>query len=243
MSTSRSGEVSRPRGSSRFLRVSSWALAYLVCRGFDAQAGNERLRFDSPGAGLGTGLPVACFVMAALGALSITSEHATGMIRTSLVAAPKRLRLLFAKIPPLAAVTLATGQLLAFGMHAATQAVIGDRAGQILLDGRTPGVSLPEPGVAAGVLVSGAAMPLAAMVGIGLGAAIRSTAATLVTLIVILFVLPVMGQAPPNPAGARVPSFIFVSQPAQIAGAGAGVLAPPTASALLLAYPVAALTA
>ena len=81
-------------------------VAYLVIRGYDGQTGDDRLRFDSLGAGVGTGLPVAYFVMGALGALSITSEYASGMIHTSLAAVPRRRLLLFAKIPPLAAVTL-----------------------------------------------------------------------------------------------------------------------------------------
>ncbi|MEV0422472.1 alpha/beta fold hydrolase [Streptosporangium canum] len=219
-------------------------LAFMVSRGFDSQTGDDRLRFDSIGSGLGAGLPVAYFVMGALGALSITSEHATGLIRTSLVAVPRRQLFLFAKIPPLAAVTLVTGQMLVFGMHFAAQAVLGDRAGQVLLDGRTLGASLTDPGVAAGLLVAGAAMPLVAMVGLGLGAVIRSTAGSMVTLIMILFVLPVVAQTLPGPWRARIGSFTMESLPDQIvAGEGAGILSPLAASAVLIAYPVVALTA
>ncbi|MCG5212315.1 alpha/beta fold hydrolase [Streptosporangium soli] len=219
-------------------------VTFLVTRGFDNQSGDDRLNFDSIGAGLGTGLPVAYFVMAALGALSITSEHATGLIRTSLVAVPRRQLFLFAKIPALAAVTLVAGQVLVFAMHFAAQAVLGDRAGHVLLDGRTLGVSLSDPGVLPGLLVAGAAMPLVAMVGLGLGAVIRSTAGSLVTLIMILFVLPVVAQTLPSPWRARIGSFMVENLPDQIvAGDGPGVLTPSAAFALLLAYPVVALTA
>ncbi|MFI7697477.1 alpha/beta fold hydrolase [Nonomuraea sp. NPDC049480] len=219
-------------------------LAYMVSRGFDGQTGDDRLSFDGIRAGLGTGLPVAYFVMAALGALSITSEHATGLVNTSLVVVPKRLLFLFAKIPALAAVTLVAGEVLVFGMHFAAQAVLGDRADQITIDGTTLGAGLSEPGVAAELLVAGAAMPLAAMIGLGLGAAIRSTAGALVTLIVILFVLPIVAQALPNETGAKMASFMFETLPGQVAGEGApGILTPFAALALLLAYPVVALTA
>ncbi|WP_431899520.1 alpha/beta fold hydrolase [Nonomuraea sp. bgisy101] len=218
-------------------------VTFMVIRGFDNQTGDERLAFDGLGAGLGTGLPVAFFVMAALGALSITSEHATGLISTSLVAVPRRQLFLFAKIPALAAVTLVAGQALVFGMHAVTQAVLAERAGQVLIDGRTLGASLADQGVMAELLVTGAAMPLA-MMGLGLGAVIRSTAGTLVALIVILFVLPVVAQTLPRPLSAQAGSFMLGSLPDQIiAGEGPGILPPLAALALLIAYPVLALTA
>jgi pimeloyl-ACP methyl ester carboxylesterase len=219
-------------------------VTFMVVRGFDTQLGDNRLRFTSLGAGMGNGLPVAYFVMGALGALSITSEHATGLIRTSLVAVPRRQAFLFAKIPALAAVTLVAGEVLVFGMHFVTQAVLGDRSGQVLIDGRTLGASLTDPGVVAGLLVAGAAMPLVAMVGLGLGTLIRSTAGSLVALIMILFVLPIVVQTLPQPTGPQIGSFMMANLPDQIvAGEESGILSPIAALALLLAYPVVALTA
>ncbi|MEU6998739.1 alpha/beta fold hydrolase [Nonomuraea sp. NPDC046570] len=221
----------------------SAGLTVMVVGGFDHRVGDEKLTFDSLGAGLGAGLPVAFFVMATLGALSITSEHATGLIRTSLVAVPRRQLFLFAKIPALAAVTLVAGLVLVFGMHIATQAILGNRTGHVLLDGRTLGVSLADQGVLAELLVAGAAMPLVAMVGLGLGAVIRSTAGTLLVLITILFVLPVVAQTLPRPLGAQAGSFMIGNLPDQITGEGSGILPPLAALALLIAYPVVALTA
>lgn len=216
---------------------------FMITRGFDNQTGDDRLVFASMGAGLGTGLPVACFVMAALGALSITSEYATGHIHTSLVVVPKRQRFLFGKIPALVAVTLVTGLALVFAMHVAARAVLGDRAGQVLLDGQTLGTSLSDPGVLTGLLVAGAAMPLVALVGLGLGAVFRSTAGTLVALIMILFVLPVVAQTLPSPWRSWIGSFMVENLPDQIiAGGGPGILSPLAACAVLLAYPVVALT-
>src|SRR5690606_11997637 len=125
----------------------------------------------------------------------------------------------------LAAVTLTAGLVLVFGMHFATAAMLGDRAGHVLLDGRTLGTSLADPGVVAELLVAAAAMPLVAMVGLGLGAVLRSTAGSLVVLIVILFVLPLMAQALPMPWRARIGSLMIENLPGQIvAGEGAGVL-------------------
>ncbi|MBF8192386.1 hypothetical protein ITP53_43240 [Nonomuraea sp. K274] len=150
-------------------------VAYMMGRGFDQQTFEERLLFTGNGDGLGTGLPIAYFVLGTLGALTITSEYTTGMIRTSLVAVPRRQLFLFAKVPGLAVVTLVAGQVLAFAMHLAAQAVLGDRAGQLLVDGQTLGTPLSDPGVLASVVVAGLSMTAAALIGLGVGAAIRST--------------------------------------------------------------------
>ncbi|RJL34541.1 alpha/beta fold hydrolase [Bailinhaonella thermotolerans] len=215
----------------------------MVVRGYDNQTPDERLSFSSVGDGLSTGLPVAYFVLAALGALSVSSEHATGMIRTSLVAVPRRGLLLFAKAPVVAGIGLAAGLALAFGMHAAAMAVLGGRADDRLLDGTTLGTTLSQPGVLPGLLVAGAAGAAAALVGLGVGALVRSTAGALVTLIVILFVLPGAAQVLPRPLGPRVGSFMFENLPEQIAHPHPeGVLGPIAALALLIAYPVVALT-
>ncbi|MGW2222359.1 alpha/beta fold hydrolase, partial [Nonomuraea sp. NPDC001684] len=218
-------------------------VAYLMGRGFDHQTAEERLRFTGNGNGLGTGLPVAYFVFGTLGALTITSEYATGMFRTSLVAVPRRQLFLFAKVPGLAAVTLVAGQLLAFAMHLAAQAVLGERAGQVLLDGRTLGTPLSDPGVLTSVVAAGLSMAAAALIGLGVGAALRSTPGSLVALVMIFLVLPVAAQTLPSPLRARAGSYMIENLPGQIAGVGGGLLSPPAAAALLLAYLAAALTA
>jgi len=53
-------------------------------------------------------LPLVQLCLAVLGVLAITAEYATGMIRTSLVVVPRRLALLGAKAPVVAATGLGT---------------------------------------------------------------------------------------------------------------------------------------
>ncbi|MEV4159747.1 alpha/beta fold hydrolase [Nonomuraea dietziae] len=208
----------------------SAGVAFMVTRGFDNQTGADRLRFDSLGDGLGTGLPVAYFVLGALGALTMTAEH-----DSSLVAVPRRLLLLFAKVPTLLVVGLVAGEVLAFGMHFATQAVLGDRAGQVLLSGQTLGTSLSEPGVLAGVALAGASVSLVALVGLGVGTVLRSTAGSLVALIMLVFVLPTAAMTLPSPWGSRIGAYMIV---------GGGDLLPPLAAfAVLVTYPVVAMAA
>ncbi|WP_433515758.1 alpha/beta fold hydrolase [Nonomuraea sp. CA-143628] len=223
--------------------VACAGIAFMIGRGFDNQTMEERMAFPTNGDGVGNGIAAAYFVFALLGALAITSEYGTEMIQTSLVAVPRRQVLLLAKVPGLAAVALVAGQVLAFVMHAASMAALGDRAGQLLRDGVTLGTSLSEPGVLASVVVAGLSMAAVALIGLGVGAAIRSTPGALVALTVIIVVLPVVAKTLPMPLRAQAGSFMIENLPLQIAGVGGGQLSPAAAAGLLVAYVIAALTA
>ncbi|PRX52986.1 TAP-like protein [Nonomuraea fuscirosea] len=218
-------------------------IAFMIGRGFDHQTAAEQPAFPGNGDGLGNGIAVAYFVFALLGALAITSEYGTTMIWTSLVAVPRRQLLLLAKVPGLAAVALVAGQVLAFAMHAVSMAVLGDRAGQLLRDGVTLGTPLSEPGVLASVIAAGLSMAAVALIGLGVGAAVRSTPGALVVLTVIIVVLPVVAKTLPMPLRAQAGSFMIENLPLQIAGTGGGTLPPVAAAGLLVAYVIAALTA
>lgn len=218
-------------------------IAFMIARGFDSQTPDERMAFPGNGDGVGNGIAVAYFVFAVLGALAITSEYGTGMIRTSLAAVPRRPVLLLAKVPGLAVVALIAGQVLAFAMHAASMAVLGDRAGQVLRDGATLGTPLSEPGVPGSVVAAGLSMAAVTLIGLGVGAAVRSTPGALVVLAVLIVVLPTAVRTLPMPLRAQAGSFMIENLPLQIAGAGGGILPPASAAGLLVAYVVAALTA
>ncbi|MEV4374535.1 alpha/beta fold hydrolase [Nonomuraea sp. NPDC049637] len=219
------------------------AIAFMIGRGFDRQPLDQRLAFPTNGDGIGNGIALAYFVLAVLGALTITSEHSTGTIQASLVAVPRRQVLLLAKIPALAAVALVAGQVLAFAMHAASMAVLGDRAGQILRVGVTLGTPLSEPGVLASVIVAGLSMAAVALIGLGVGAVVRSTPGALVALAVIIVVLPVVARTLPMPLRAQAGSFMIENLPFQIAGTGGGILPAAVAAGLLVGYVAVALTA
>ncbi|GAA2204435.1 hypothetical protein GCM10009850_003600 [Nonomuraea monospora] len=218
-------------------------IAFMIGRGFDNQTVDERMAFPANGDGLGNGIAVAYVVFALLGALAITSEYGTGMIQSSLAAVPRRQVLLLAKVPGLAAVTLVAGQALAFAMHAASMAVLGDRAGQLLREGVPLGTPLSHPGVLASVIVTGLSMAAVALIGLGVGAAVRSTPGALVVLAVIIVVLPVVARTLPMPLRAQAGSFMIENLPLQIAGAGGGSLSSAAAAGLLVGYVIAALTA
>jgi hypothetical protein len=204
-------------------------LAFGAAAEWDSASPASRAGFQ--GADIGTVvLPLAQFCLAALGALAITAEYGTGMIRTSLVAVPRRARLLGAKAPIVAAVTLATGEAIAFATFFVGRVIIGDRH-------NAPVPSVPDAIPA--LLGSGLVMMVCGLVGLGLGAVIRSTAGTFIAMSALLFVLPMSAQFLPPPWDDRVSMLMLPN----LAPADASSLSPPAALAALAAYGVIALAA
>ncbi|WP_245617044.1 ABC transporter permease [Amycolatopsis taiwanensis] len=180
-------------------------------------------------------LPFAQFCLAALGGLAITSEYGTGMIRSSLVAVPRRWLMLAGKVTVVGLVTLLAGQALAFLLLLAVALIIGDR----------PVPIAPWPSLADGIpsaFSSGLVLMVIALVGLGVGAIIRSVAGMLVTMAGLLFVLPVVVNFLPSPWGERVSAVMLPSLGAQLSGtASHPLLSPAGAAAVLVGYLVAAL--
>lgn len=115
--------------------------------------------------------PVGMLGLVVLGVLSITSEYATGAIRTSMVAAPRRTGVLLAK----ATVAIAVVTYLA----AATSVLL-----YLLLQvtGTVPTalVSLLHPDMFWGVLAGTLVLPYGVLFGILLGGLVRNAAAAIV---------------------------------------------------------------
>src|SRR5690606_2857634 len=111
---------------------------------YAALSAEERREWDPTGLSL-TSFFVGQLAVCLLGVLTVTSEYATGTIRTSLAAMPRRGRLLAAKTLVLAGVALAAGQVTSFACFLTGQAMIGRRDG-------TPTASLADPGVPGAVI-------------------------------------------------------------------------------------------
>ncbi|MGV9779407.1 ABC transporter permease [Streptosporangium sp. NPDC003464] len=183
---------------------------------------------------------------AVLGVLTITSEYATGMIRTSLVAVPWRGVVLTAKAVVVAAVALVAGQASVFVAFFAGRAVVGDRP--------IHGFTAPLAGGLPEMLATGLSPMVLALVGLGLGTVLRSTAGAVTCVVVLLYVVPRFAVALPAPWNARVGSVLLEDLTRQLAGevpmavglgrAGAGIgLSPPAALAVMALYVVVALGA
>ena len=138
--------------------------------------------FDPAGVSL-SGVQLAQIAVGVLGVLLITSEYATGLIRTTLAAVPRRLPTLWGK-----AVVLATA-VLAVCVPAAVAVFL---AGQAILGRQHLSVSFGEPGVARAVIGGALYLAVAALLGLALGALLRSTAGGIAALFGLLFAVPIL---------------------------------------------------
>ncbi|MEV4656618.1 ABC transporter permease subunit [Micromonospora sp. NPDC049301] len=115
-----------------------------------------------------------------LGVLTMTSEYSSGTIRATLAAVPRRPLILAAKAAVFGAVTLIVGEaasLIAFLAAAAT----------LRHDIAAP--TLGQPGVLRAVVLTGAAFCLIGLLGLGLGAIIRHSAAAIGVLVAGVYVV------------------------------------------------------
>jgi ABC-2 type transport system permease protein len=145
------------------------------------------------------GVILAELTVGILGVLAATGEYATGMIRATFAAVPRRLPVLAAKAGVLATVTFAVCLAAVFTAFAGGQALLGAH-----------GISLSHPGALRAVFGAALYLTVVAVLGVGLGFLIRSTAGGIAAIIGVLLVLPVIVSALPGSlsitAGRYLPS-------------------------------------
>jgi ABC-2 type transport system permease protein len=186
----------------RSLRSTFWALGVTVVLGvalgavisavaahsYARSSAAARLSWDPTGYSQ-SGMAIAQVAIAVLGVLVISSEYSSGMIRTSLIAVPKRGRVLAAKSLVFAAVTFAVGEVTCFAAFF---------AGQALISGHAPHAALGDPGVARAVAAGGLYLAALAVLSVAAGTFLRHPAAAIAAMIAVLFVLPGIAQALPG---------------------------------------------
>jgi ABC-2 type transport system permease protein len=129
------------------------------------------------------GLVVGQLIIVVLGALAITSEYSTGMIRTSLSVQPRRGTVLAAKGIVFTLVSLVTGLIASFASFF---------IGQAILATKHLNTSLGDPNVLRAVIGGGLFLAVCGMLAFGLGTLLRHTAAAISASIGLLFVLFVL---------------------------------------------------
>jgi ABC-2 type transport system permease protein len=98
-----------------------------VAHGYVKSSVSDKLSWDPTGVSL-AGVAIAQLAIAVLGVLCISSEYSSGMIRTSLIAVPKRGRVLAAKSLVFAVVTFVVGEVTNFTVFFVGQALISGHA-------------------------------------------------------------------------------------------------------------------
>jgi ABC-2 type transport system permease protein len=121
------------------------------------------------------------------------------MIRATVAAIPNRRLVLAAKAVVFGAVALIAAELVTFATFFASQAALSGSA--------VPQSGLGDPGVLRTVALSGAYVALIGLIGLGLGAIIRHTGATIGILFGLLFV-PMIILGLLGPAGLQIAKFI-----------------------------------
>src|SRR6266511_3257238 len=150
-------------------------------------------------------LEYAVLAVGVLGVLTFTSEHTTGLIRTTFTAVPRRRAVLAAKA---------------------------------ILSGNHLGVSLSHPGVPGAVLADGILLSVCTLMGLGLGAIIRHTAAAVAVLAGRFYLSAILGSLP-GPWNARIGRFtlFYAAQQVVAPHPRANLLSPALSTLVLIAWP------
>ncbi|MGH3206381.1 MAG: ABC transporter permease subunit [Trebonia sp.] len=168
-----------------------WAIA--DCAGEAAHwaqtAPQDKASFDPTQASVVGLALLGQLVIVVLGALVMTSEYSTGMMRTSLGVMPRRGVLYGSKAVVLAAVTL----VIALITSCASFFI-----GQSLLHSTHVAANLSQPGVLRAVLASAFYIALSGLFAFALGAIVRSSAGAITTAFGVLFLLPQLAKALPS---------------------------------------------
>jgi ABC-type transport system involved in multi-copper enzyme maturation permease subunit len=141
---------------------------------------HDRAVFDSIDIGVG-GYHMAQLAVGVLGVLVISGEYSTGMIRSSLMAVPKRLPVLWAKLGVFSAVTFVL--MLA-------SSLISFFAVQAIVTSHNVNHSLSDPHALRAVVGTALFLTVLGALGVGLGALVRNTAGGISAFVGLLFVLP-----------------------------------------------------
>lgn len=128
---------------------------------------------------------LAQLAIGVLGVLIITTEYSSGMIRTTFTAVPQRGLVLAVKAVIFGSVTFVVALLTTFVTFFASQAILNRGAVKY-------GVSLSSPHALRIVIGAALYMTVCGLLGVALGALLRSTAAAITALAGLLFILPIM---------------------------------------------------
>jgi hypothetical protein len=156
-------------------------------RGFDALSGTF------------TGVLLAQLAIGVLGVLTVTSEYSTGMIRSTFIAAPQRRAVIVAKAGVVGLVTFVVGTVASFASFFVSAAILSSHGTHL---------SLGSPGALRSVIGVGLFLGILAVLAVGLGTIIRSSAGGIAALVGLLLVLPTLSQAIPTSIRGSVEKFL-----------------------------------
>lgn len=127
------------------------------------------------------GVPFALIALGVLGVLTASGEYTTGMIRSTLAAVPRRLPVLWSKAAVYGA--------LAF-VVATAGVFVGFMISSSVLSGTALEMSISDDGVLRGLFGAGLYLAVIGVIGVALGALLRSTAGGISALVGTFLLVP-----------------------------------------------------
>ncbi|GAB7184036.1 ABC-type multidrug transport system permease component [Kitasatospora sp. Ki12] len=124
-----------------------------------------------------------------LGVLVAAGEYSTGMIRSTLAAVPRRLPVLWSKAAVYGVIALLLGTAGVFATFLADSRIVA---------GTRAAMTLSDTGVVRGLLGAGLYLALVGVIGVALGALLRSVAGGIAVLVAALTLVPGLTQLLPS---------------------------------------------
>jgi ABC-2 type transport system permease protein len=147
------------------------------------------LGFDPTARSLTAFVELGQLVMMVLGAMVITAEYSTGMIRTSLTTMPRRGSVFAAKLIVFTAVALVVSLITSF---------IAFFVGQALMHSTGQAATLSGPNVLRAVVGCALYVVVIGIMSYAFGLIIRHTAGTIATMVGVLFIVPLITEVLPT---------------------------------------------
>ena len=154
----------------------------------------RQFRDDTIGLLLQPGAEFGHLAISVLGVLLIAAEFSTGMIRSTVLAAPRRTPVLMAKAAVLAAVVFVLAELIAWANFLIGSAIVKKHAT----------VTLSTPGALRAVLGFGLVMAMTALIALAIGALLRHSAGAIAVALGTNLVLPSLLALIPGSTGQHI---------------------------------------
>ena len=196
---------------------------------WDGMTAAQRADIDPTASSL-IGVLFTTVILGSLAVRSVTSEFSTGMIRLTFSAMPHRRRVILAKAAIVAG--LALGSALVANLVAFV-------VGQGILSSVDASTTLGAPGVARSIVFGALAVTATTILGVGLGAIVRRTAAATTILAMAIIGTQMFSEVLPEGARRLLPGVVL--QATVTGDPSADLLAPVPALLTLGAYAVVAL--
>jgi len=178
--------------------IVGFGVGYSLLRVARPPHGTAIASFDPAAVSL-SGVQLAQIAVGVLGVLLVTSEYATGLVRTTFAAVPRRLPVLWGKAVLLAAAIIAISLPAAFTAFA---------VGQSILSRKHLSMPLSQPGVARAIIGCALFLALVGLLGLGLGAVIRNAAGGIAALFALLYGLPLAAALLPSSMATDVTKYL-----------------------------------